>query len=126
MKQLKTLMVLILAMLVTSSAFATATKPVASPFPGDEPEDGIIETAKGGDEVQSGGTDLFLDGGTRLVNLQNNDGGWDWPLDNGNPATGSALNTIGPIAMGLAPGLSLYRRCFDATRITECRRIAVD
>ncbi len=41
-------------------------------------------------------------GGDRLVDLQNDDGGWDWPLDDGNPATGSAQNTIGPIAMGLS------------------------
>jgi hypothetical protein len=42
------------------------------------------------------------DGADRLAALQNDDGGWDWELDDGNPATGSALNTIGPIAMGLA------------------------
>lgn len=41
-------------------------------------------------------------GADRLVNLQNNDGGWDWPLDDGNPANTSPLNTVGPIAMGLA------------------------
>ncbi len=40
--------------------------------------------------------------GDRLAALQNNDGGWDWPLDDSNPATGSALNTIGPIGKGLA------------------------
>ncbi len=41
-------------------------------------------------------------GGDRLVSLQNNDGGWDWPLDDGDPANDSPLNTIGPIGMGLA------------------------
>jgi len=41
-------------------------------------------------------------GADRLVSLQNDDGGWDWPLDDGNPANPSPLNTIGPIAMGLA------------------------
>lgn len=41
-------------------------------------------------------------GADRLVALQNNDGGWDWPLDNGNPDTGTALNTLGPIGKGLA------------------------
>jgi hypothetical protein len=45
---------------------------------------------------------VLQDGADRLVSLQNNDGGWDWPLDDGNPASGSALNTIGPIAKGLA------------------------
>ena len=29
-------------------------------------------------------------GADRLSSLQNNDGGWDWQLDDGNPATGSA------------------------------------
>ncbi|MFH2091912.1 MAG: hypothetical protein ABIJ31_06080, partial [Pseudomonadota bacterium] len=44
----------------------------------------------------------MLNGGIRLVNLQNNDGGWDWPLNDGNPASTSPKNTVGPIAMGLA------------------------
>ena len=38
----------------------------------------------------------------RLAALQNNDGGWDWPLDDGNPNNASPLNTIGPIAKGVA------------------------
>lgn len=46
--------------------------------------------------------DLFQDGADRLAALQNDDGGWDWPLDDGNPASASPLNTIGPIAKGLA------------------------
>jgi len=41
-------------------------------------------------------------GGDRLTALQNNDGGWDWPLDDGNPASPSPLNTVSPIAKGLA------------------------
>ena len=41
-------------------------------------------------------------GGDRLVALQNDDGGWDWPLDDGNPANVSPVNTLGPIAQGLA------------------------
>lgn len=41
-------------------------------------------------------------GGNRLVALQNNDGGWDWPLDDGDPNSSSPTNTIGPIGMGLA------------------------
>lgn len=44
----------------------------------------------------------FAAGGDRLVDLQNDDGGWDWPLDDGDPTTVSPLNTIGPIGMGLA------------------------
>jgi hypothetical protein len=49
---------------------------------------------------------VLQNGADRLTALQNNDGGWDWPLDDGNPATGSAPNTIGPIAMGLAQAYS--------------------
>ncbi|MFN2237255.1 MAG: hypothetical protein ACK2U1_23750 [Anaerolineales bacterium] len=44
----------------------------------------------------------FLDGADRLSALQNDDGGWDWPLDDGIPSNASPLNTIGPIAQGLA------------------------
>jgi hypothetical protein len=51
--------------------------------------------------VASDDNALYL-GGVRLESLQNNDGGWDWPLNDGNPGSASPLNTIGPIAMGLA------------------------
>jgi len=50
-------------------------------------------------------------GGNRLAETQNNDGGWDWPLDDGDPTSGSAANTIGPIAMGLAKA---YRTTGDS------------
>ena len=40
--------------------------------------------------------------GDRLAALQNNDGGWDWELDDGNPASASPLNTVSPIGKGLA------------------------
>lgn len=46
--------------------------------------------------------DALQNGADRLVGLQNTDGGWDWPLDDGNPGNVSPRNTIGPIAMGLA------------------------
>ncbi|MCC6694584.1 MAG: PEP-CTERM sorting domain-containing protein [Candidatus Hydrogenedentes bacterium] len=47
--------------------------------------------------------DSFDSGGDRLAALQNDDGGWDWdPADDGNPASPSPLNTVGPIGMGLA------------------------
>ena len=36
----------------------------------------------------SGVADVIQDGGDRLVATQNNDGGWDWPLDDGNPNNG--------------------------------------
>ena len=49
---------------------------------------------------------VFQAGGDRLEALQQNDGGWDWPLDDGDPTDGSPLNTLGPIAMGLAKAQS--------------------
>ncbi|MBL1214915.1 MAG: T9SS type A sorting domain-containing protein [Ignavibacteriae bacterium] len=45
---------------------------------------------------------VYQNGADRLAALQQNDGGWDWPLDDGDPNDPSAVNTIGPIAMGLA------------------------
>jgi hypothetical protein len=41
-------------------------------------------------------------GADRLTALQQNDGGWDWPLDDGDPMDASPVNTLGPIAKGLA------------------------
>ena len=41
------------------------------------------------------------DGGDRLIMTQNDAGGWDWKLDDGDPTSGSATNTAGPIGMGL-------------------------
>ena len=43
----------------------------------------------------------LYDGADRLAALQNDDGGWDWPLDDGDPGNASFSNTVGPIAMGL-------------------------
>lgn len=44
----------------------------------------------------------LADGASRLVDLQQDDGGWDWPLYDGDPTDPSPTNTVGPIAMGLA------------------------
>lgn len=57
----------------------------------------------------------FQDGGDRLTALQNDDGGWDWPLDDGNPGSTSPRNTVGPTAMGLAKA---YRATGDAGHLT--------
>jgi len=46
--------------------------------------------------------DALQAGADRLAALQNDDGGWDWPLDDGLANTTSPLNTIGPIGKGLA------------------------
>lgn len=60
-------------------------------------------------------------GADRLTDLQNTDGGWDWPLDNGNPATGSALNTLGPITKGLAQA---YLHTADANHLAAVSKAA--
>ena len=53
-------------------------------------------------DIQGIGTNsAFQSGADRLSLLQNNDGGWDWPLDDGNPGNANPLNTLGPIGMGL-------------------------
>ncbi|MHC4575082.1 MAG: hypothetical protein ACYS76_13285, partial [Planctomycetota bacterium] len=36
------------------------------------------------------------------MELQNNDGGWDWPLDDGDPEIGSDPATFASAALGLA------------------------
>ena len=56
----------------------------------------------------------LLSGGNRLVDMQQDDGGWDWPLYDGDPTDASPLNTVGPIAMGLAKA---YRATGDATML---------
>ncbi len=67
-------------------------------------------------------SDVFQDGGDRLTALQNNDGGWDWPLDDGNPNNASPLNTIGPIAKGLAQA---YWMTGDANHMTALANAGV-
>lgn len=58
----------------------------------------------------------FLNGGDRLAALQNTDGGWGWPL------TGtSALNTVGPIAMGLAQA---YQQSGSTTQLDALNKAA--
>jgi hypothetical protein len=49
-------------------------------------------------------------GGNRLVELQNNDGGWDLPLDDGDANNGSVSNVLAPIALGLSKA---YQRTED-------------
>jgi beta-lactam-binding protein with PASTA domain len=49
-------------------------------------------------------------GGNRLVELQNDDGGWDSPLDDGDPNSGSDAETFASAAMGLAQA---YRHTED-------------
>ncbi|MHC4742683.1 MAG: PEP-CTERM sorting domain-containing protein [Planctomycetota bacterium] len=57
---------------------------------------------------------LFQAGGDRLVQLQNIDGGWDAPLDDLDPTSGSSTKAIGPTAMGLAQA---YRQTLDPVQL---------
>jgi hypothetical protein len=61
----------------------------------------------------------FQAGADRLATLQNNDGGWDWPLDDGDPNNSSPPNTIGPIAMGLAHA---YLHTGDSTHFSTLQQ----
>ncbi|MHC4529268.1 MAG: PASTA domain-containing protein, partial [Planctomycetota bacterium] len=59
-------------------------------------------------------------GGERLVELQNNDGGWDWDqLDDGDPNAGSDDVNFAPVAMGLAQA---YRQTGDANMLAALQR----
>lgn len=62
---------------------------------------------------------VFQTGGDRLVATQNDDGGWDWPLDDGDPTAGSADNTIGPIGIGLAQA---YHQTSDPAMYTALEK----
>jgi hypothetical protein len=64
--------------------------------------------------------DAFQRGASRLTGLQNNDGGWDWPLYDGDPTSGSAPNTIGPIGMGLAQA---YLHTSDASHRAALEKV---
>ena len=66
--------------------------------------------------VSVASADTFVDGGDRLVGLQNDDGGWDWPLDDGTSANASPTNTAAPIAMGL---LAAYEQTGDTAYLNS-------
>jgi beta-lactam-binding protein with PASTA domain len=60
-------------------------------------------------------------GGSRLVELQNNDGGWDqgWPPDDGDPNSGSDPETFASVAMGLAQA---YRQTGDPNMLAALQK----
>jgi len=64
--------------------------------------------------------DVYQAGADRLTALQNNDGGWDWPLDDGVKTTTSPVNTIGPIAMGLAQA---YKKTGDPAHLAALQKV---
>jgi hypothetical protein len=61
------------------------------------------------------------DGGSRLVAMQQNDGGWDWELYDGDPNNPSPKNTIGPIGKGLA---EVYKDTGDGDMLTALGGVA--
>ncbi len=58
----------------------------------------------------------ILTGGNRLVSTQNSDGGWGWPLSGA-----SAVNTVGPIAIGLA---QVYQQTGNVSQFTALTKAA--
>jgi beta-lactam-binding protein with PASTA domain len=56
-------------------------------------------------------------GGHRLVELQNNDGGWDLPLDDEDPNGGSDCNVFALVATGLAEAYRHNRQMADANML---------
>jgi len=101
-----TAILVILGLLAVPSAAVLAD---SAPRPEEaEPFDATASGGDGGATTTAAtilaltGVDPFQAGADRLASLQNNDGGWDWPLDDGNPANASPQNTIGPIGKGLA------------------------
>jgi hypothetical protein len=87
--------------------------PRSRPFVCDYNHDGRLDVLVG---ESDGKVYLFTSmspiplGGQRLAKLQNSDGGWDWPLDDGNPLAGTQSDTLGSVGLGLARA---YRQTGD-------------
>jgi beta-lactam-binding protein with PASTA domain/N-glycosylase/DNA lyase len=62
---------------------------------------------------------VLASGGSRLVELQNNDGGWDLPLDEGDPNIGSDASIFAQAVMGLA---QVYRQTSDPNVLTALQK----
>jgi hypothetical protein len=101
---------------------ALASPPLGRPGPASHDAIGVAgPTQAASDAMQSAYldrgvvSDAYLYGADRLEALQNNDGGWDWELDDGDPNSVSPRNTIGPIGKGLARA---YLHTLDADHLT--------
>jgi beta-lactam-binding protein with PASTA domain len=62
---------------------------------------------------------IIASGDNRLVALQNNDGGWDLLLDDGDANSGSDPNTFASVGLGLARA---YRRTGDANTLAALQK----
>ncbi|MHC4185159.1 MAG: PASTA domain-containing protein [Planctomycetota bacterium] len=58
-------------------------------------------------------------GGNRLVEIQNNDGGWDWPLHDFDPNNASDPDTFASVATGLAQA---YRQTRDPNMLAALQK----
>ena len=65
--------------------------------------------------------DVFTAGGGRLTTLQNNDGGWDWPLWDGNSVLSNTSHILAPTAMGL---VQTYRVTGDPNYLAALKKAA--
>jgi beta-lactam-binding protein with PASTA domain len=65
---------------------------------------------------------LMVSGGNRLVELQNNDGGWDLPLHEGDPNSGSDANIFALVATGLAEAYRHNRQTADANMLAALEK----
>ena len=68
-------------------------------------------------------TTVFQNGADRLTALQNNDGGWDYPLDDGNPDSGTANNCTGPTGMGL---VQAYLKTGDSDHLAALQNLSAN
>ena len=99
-----TALLVILSLMPSGLGLAVASRPeTAVPFEDDLTFGAEVGLSFSVDKVMAlTSLNVFQDGADRLAALQNNDGGWDWPLNDGNPNNVSPKNTVGPIGQGLA------------------------
>jgi hypothetical protein len=97
-------LIVILTLMPSGLGLAVSVRPEAAvPFEGELTSEENVQVTLSFDEAMAlTSTNVFQTGADRLTALQNNDGGWDWPLNDGNPASPSPKNTVGPIGQGLA------------------------
>jgi hypothetical protein len=99
-----TALLLVLSLMPSGLGLAVSLRPEAAvPFEDDLTSREQIGLTLSFDRVMAlTSLEVFQAGADRLAALQNDDGGWDWPLDDGNANNISPKNTVGPIGQGLA------------------------
>jgi len=70
--------------------------------------------------VTSGGAGTLDAGGDRLVDTQNADGGWDWPLLGSDDTVSDAPNLLAPTAMGL---VAAWKATGDPDQLAALQRV---